>query len=50
MMLKVIAILIYVATSTPTEVAVCPVICEVGIEGSVLKSLTEKEMAYYYYL
>jgi len=43
MMLKIIAILIYVTTPTPTEVAVCPVICEVGIEGSVLKSLTEKK-------
>jgi len=50
MMLEIIAILIYVATSTLTEVAVCPVICEVGIEGSVLKSFTENKMAYYYYL
>ena len=36
--------------ATLMEVAVCPVICEVGIEGSVLESLTEKKWPIIIYL
>jgi len=37
-------------TDTRTEVAVCPVICEVDIDRSVLKTLTAKKWRIYYYL
>ena len=37
-------------TSMLTEVAVCPVICEVDIEGSVLDPLTVENKWSIYYL